>query len=87
MTDPAEGQIRIRRTSADLPVFDEETELERVSSLGADGGSVSGFEFGAASVRALDANNVRLLDGRIRAVRAERASMTAVHARSVPART
>jgi uncharacterized protein YjbI with pentapeptide repeats len=77
------GQIKIRRTSADLPVFDEGVDLEPVSSLGADGSSVSGFDFGAASVRALDAKGVRLFDGKIRAVRAEHASVTAVHVRSV----
>jgi uncharacterized protein YjbI with pentapeptide repeats len=79
----AVGQIRIRRASADLPVFDEDADLEPVSSLGADGGPVSGFEFGAASVRALDVKGVRLFDGKIRAVRAEHVSMTAVHVRSV----
>jgi uncharacterized protein YjbI with pentapeptide repeats len=77
------GQIKIRRTSADLPVFDEGVDLEPVSSLGADGSSVSGFDFGAASVRALDVKGVRLFDGKIRAVRAEHASVTAVHVRSV----
>ncbi len=73
------GQLTIRGTSAELPVLDED-DLEPVDSLG---GSVAGFEFGAASVRALDVGNVRLADGRIRAVRAERVSMTAVAVRSV----
>jgi uncharacterized protein YjbI with pentapeptide repeats len=34
---PAMDQITIRRTSADLPVFDEEVDLEPVSSLGTEG--------------------------------------------------
>jgi uncharacterized protein YjbI with pentapeptide repeats len=72
------GQLTIRGTSADLPVLDQ--DLEPVDSLG---DSVAGFEFGAASVRALDAANVGLADGRIRAVRAERGAMTAVAVRSV----
>jgi uncharacterized protein YjbI with pentapeptide repeats len=71
-------QLTIRETGADLPVLDQ--DLQPVDSLG---DSVSGFEFGAASVRALDVGNVRLADGRIRAVRAERGSMTAVVVRSV----
>jgi hypothetical protein len=54
------GQLRVRGTSADLPVFDPDEELEPVDSLG---DSVSGFEFGAASVRALDVGNVRLQAG------------------------
>jgi uncharacterized protein YjbI with pentapeptide repeats len=73
------GQLTIRGTSADLPVFDLDPDqaLQPVDSLG---DSVSGFEFGAASVRALDVGNVRLADGRIRAVRA---GLTAVVVRSV----
>jgi uncharacterized protein YjbI with pentapeptide repeats len=71
-------QITIRRTSADLPVFDEEVDLEPVSSLGTDGGSVSDFQFGEASLRALDLKNVMLLRGKIRALRAERANITGV---------
>jgi uncharacterized protein YjbI with pentapeptide repeats len=72
------GQLRIRGTSAELPVFD--FDLQPVTSLS---DSVSGFEFGAASVRALDIGHVGLQDGRIRAVRAERFSVTAVDVRSV----
>jgi uncharacterized protein YjbI with pentapeptide repeats len=76
-------QITIRRISAELPVFDEEAGLEPVSSLGADGGLVSGFRFGDASLRAWDVDNARLVHGRIRALRAEQASITAVRADSV----
>ena len=76
------GQLTIRGTSADLPVFDEEMELVPVSSLAAAGGSVSGFEFGGASMRDLDVTDARLHGGRIRAVRAERASMSGVRVRS-----
>ena len=72
------GQLRIRGTSADLPVFD--FEVQPVTSLG---DSVSGFVFGAASVRALDIGHVGLQDGQIRAVRAERCGVTAVDVRSV----
>jgi uncharacterized protein YjbI with pentapeptide repeats len=76
-------QLTIRGTSADLPAFDEEADLEPVSSLSPAGGSVSGFEFSGPSVRALDVKDVRLLDGKIRSVRAERAGMTGVDVHSV----
>jgi hypothetical protein len=39
------SRFLIRWTGAELPVFDEEAVLEPVYSLGADGGSVSSFEF------------------------------------------
>jgi uncharacterized protein YjbI with pentapeptide repeats len=74
-------EFTIRRTSAKLPVFDEEVDLDPVSSLGASG--VSGFRFGDASLRALDLENVRLRNGRISALRAERVSMTGVRIDSV----
>jgi uncharacterized protein YjbI with pentapeptide repeats len=77
------SQFTIRGTSADLPVLDEEAELERVSSLGTDGGLVSDFEFSEATVSALTAENVTLLDGKVRSLMAERASMSGMRARSV----
>ena len=77
------GQITIRQTSVDLPVFDEEVDLEPVSWLGAKSGLVSDFRFGPATVRALDLADVRLLHGKIRALRAGRASITAVRVDSV----
>jgi uncharacterized protein YjbI with pentapeptide repeats len=77
------GQITIRRTSVNLPLFLEEAELTRVSSLGSGGGLVSGFEFADVSTRALDVRDVRLLDGKIHAVRAEAASMTGARLQSV----
>jgi uncharacterized protein YjbI with pentapeptide repeats len=76
-------QLTIRRTSADLPVFDEEVDLEPVSSLDTDRGSVSGFQFGDASLRALDLENVKLLRGKIRALQAERANIIGVRIDSV----
>ena len=77
------GKFTIRQTSADLPTFDEEADLEPVSSLGAESGLVSGFRFGHASVRALDLANVRLMRGQVSALRAERASITGVRIDSV----
>lgn len=76
-------QITIRGTSAQLPVTLEETELKPVSSLGPGGGLVSGFEFADVSVRALDVANARLLDGKVRSVRAEAGSITNAHLNSV----
>lgn len=77
------GRITIRETSAELPAFDEEADLERVSSLGPAGALVSHFEFGATMVRALDVKDVRLLGGKIRSVRSERAGLTRLRADSV----
>lgn len=73
-------QITIRRTSADLPVLDEDTELEPVSSLS---GSATGFQFGEASVRDLNWENIRLFTGTVRALRAGQASVTGVRMDSV----
>jgi uncharacterized protein YjbI with pentapeptide repeats len=80
---PAVNQFTIRGTSADLPVFDDEAALETVASLGTDGGLVSGFEFSGTSVSALMAENVTLLDGKVRSLAAERASMNGMRVRSV----
>lgn len=77
------GRTTIRGTSVELPVFDKEMPLARVSRLDADGGQVSGFEFGEADVRALNVENARLLGGKVRSVSAERASMNRVRVHSV----
>jgi uncharacterized protein YjbI with pentapeptide repeats len=78
---PGVEHIRIRSTSVEVPVFDAAAApLEPVSSLR---GSVSGFEFGGTSVRALDLADAALLGGRVHAVRAEQAAMTRVDVRSV----
>jgi uncharacterized protein YjbI with pentapeptide repeats len=76
-------QITIRKTTVDLPVFDGDVELRAVSALGADIGSISDFQLAEASVRALDLENLTLLHGKIRAVKAERASITAARMDSV----
>jgi len=75
-------QITIRQTSVDLPGFDEETDLEPVSSLGANSRFVSDFWFGA-TLQALDLAEVQLLRGKVDGLRAERASITAVRMDSV----
>jgi uncharacterized protein YjbI with pentapeptide repeats len=80
---PAMGQITIRQASADLPVFDEETSLEPVSSLGAESGLICDFQFGDVSVGALEVSNVHLRRGKIRAVQAGRASITGARIDSV----
>jgi uncharacterized protein YjbI with pentapeptide repeats len=76
-------QLTIRKTSADLPVFDEEVELQPVSVLGTDNGSISDFQYGDASLRALDLEKVTLLHGKVRAVTAEHANITDVRMDSV----
>ncbi|MBS2966803.1 pentapeptide repeat-containing protein [Actinocrinis puniceicyclus] len=76
-------QLVIRRTSADLPVFDSDMELQSVSTLGTDTGPISDFEFGDTSVRTLDLENVTLLHGRICGVKAARANIEAVRMDSI----
>jgi uncharacterized protein YjbI with pentapeptide repeats len=71
-------QFTIRQTSAQLPVFDAESDLEPLSRLGGESGFVYDFQFGDATVPALELAEVLLRYGRIRAVQAERASLTAV---------
>jgi uncharacterized protein YjbI with pentapeptide repeats len=69
-------QITVRQTSADLPVFDEDVDLESVSSLHTSSGLVSDFQFSDASLSALDLENVTLLHGKFRALQAARATIT-----------
>jgi uncharacterized protein YjbI with pentapeptide repeats len=76
-------QLTIRKTSADLPVFDDELELRPVSALGTDTGSISDFQYGDASVRTLDLERVTLLHGKLHAVKAERANITDVRMDSI----
>jgi len=77
------GHITIREISVDLPAFDEDMELDRVSSLGGRGGLVCGFEFSGTRVPALELQDITLADGRISQVRAGQASMTGTRVRSV----
>lgn len=79
----AMGRIKIRHTSVDLPGFDEDTVLEPVSSLGPDTRLVCDFEFGDATLAALDLAEARVLHGKIRGLRAERATITATRVDSV----
>jgi uncharacterized protein YjbI with pentapeptide repeats len=76
-------QFTIRRTVADLPVFDEDMELSALATLGTDSGSLSDFQFGDTAIRALDLENLTLLHGKIRAVHAARGNITAVRMDSV----
>ena len=77
------GQITVRKLSVDLPAFDEDTELDQVSSLGGPGGLVCGFEFSRARIPALGLKDVTLVDGKIGQVRAGEASVTGARIRSV----
>jgi uncharacterized protein YjbI with pentapeptide repeats len=76
-------KLTIRKTSADLPVFDEEAELRPVDVLGTDKGTISDFEYNDASLRALDLESATLLHGKVRAMKAERAKITDVRMDSV----
>jgi len=75
--------ITIRETRAELPVFDEEVDLEELSSLSTAHGTVSDFQFSDATVRVLELKNGRLLQGKVCAIRAERADFTGMHLNSV----
>jgi len=77
------AQITIRDTSAELPALDGGTELPRVRSLGAAGDARSGFEFGPVSLREVDLSDRTWRQGRVRALRAERASLTRLDVGSV----
>ncbi|MCW2932913.1 MAG: pentapeptide repeat-containing protein [Actinomycetia bacterium] len=76
-------QVKIRQTGVDLPRFDEETDLEPVSSLGTGNRLISDFQFGDAMLQALDLAEVQLLRGKVRGLRAERATITASRMDSV----
>jgi hypothetical protein len=80
---PFMGQITIRGLSVDLPVLDEDAELDQVSSLGDVAGLVSGFEFAGVRVPALELKDITLVTGKIGKVRAGETSMTGTQVRSV----
>jgi uncharacterized protein YjbI with pentapeptide repeats len=73
----------IRETTAELPSLPADMELAPVQSLDARRGSVSRFELADARMRALELKNLHLVDGRIRALRAETATAAGLSARSV----
>ena len=66
-------QITIRQTTADLPRFDEESDLEPVSRLGAESRLVADFQFGGVIVPPLDLAGAHLLRGKIHALNAGQA--------------
>ncbi len=80
---PFMGQITIRELSVDLPVLDEDAELDQVSSLGDDAGLVSGFEFSGVRAPALELKDVTLVTGKISKIRAGETSLTGTQVRSV----
>ena len=76
-------QIKIRQISADLPRFDEETDLETVASLGTGSRLVSDFQYGDTTVATLDLAEAQLQRGKVSGLRAERATITATRMDSV----
>jgi uncharacterized protein YjbI with pentapeptide repeats len=80
---PFMGQVTIRGLSVDLPDVDDGIELDRVSSLGGRASLLSGFEFSGSRIPALELKDITLTVGKIGQVRAEEASMTDMHVRSV----
>jgi uncharacterized protein YjbI with pentapeptide repeats len=76
-------QIKVRQTGADLPRFDEETDLEPVSSLGSGNRLTSDFQFGDATMQELDLADAQLLRGKIHGLRSGQATITATRMDSV----
>jgi uncharacterized protein YjbI with pentapeptide repeats len=76
-------QLTIRQTSAELPRFDAERELELLPRLDARSRLVADFQFAGATVDALELAGAHLLHGRIRMVRAGTASVAATRMESV----
>jgi uncharacterized protein YjbI with pentapeptide repeats len=76
-------EVTIRQTTVRLPALPDEAELVQVDSLGAERGSVSGFELTGSRVRAMDVTDVHLVDGKVRDVRAETTRVKGLTGRSV----
>jgi uncharacterized protein YjbI with pentapeptide repeats len=74
--------LTIRDTTAELPVFDEDADLTPVAALD-EQEATSDFLFGAASLRSLEVDRVRLLAGRVQELRTGHAAFTEVRADSV----
>ena len=75
--------VTVRETSVELPVLSGDLEPAQVQSLSAERGTLSTFELAGSPMRALDVKNVHLVDGRVRALRAETAVVRGLTARSV----
>jgi uncharacterized protein YjbI with pentapeptide repeats len=75
--------MTIRDTSADLPAFPADMELTRLSSLDRVTGPLSRFSLDDLGVRELELRDIGLDAGRIRLLRAERAGLKGVSARSL----
>jgi uncharacterized protein YjbI with pentapeptide repeats len=77
------ARVTVRQTGAELPDLPDRAELARVESLGASGGSVSRFELTGSRFRALELEDVRLLDGRVSSMQTETARVKGLDARCV----
>src|SRR5580698_3864427 len=74
---------KVRETSVEPPVLSCDLEPAQVQSLSAERGTLTTFELAGSPMRALDVKNVHLVDGRVRALRAETAVERGLTARSV----
>jgi uncharacterized protein YjbI with pentapeptide repeats len=77
------GQLKIRETSAHLPDLPEETQLARVTTLAGPGRLISRFELAQSVMRAFDIGGTRLIDGRVRSLRADSSQAKGLNVRSV----
>jgi hypothetical protein len=77
------GQLKIRETSAHLPDLPEEAQLTRATTLAGPGRLISRFEPAQGAVRAFDIGDTRLVDGRVRSLRADSSQAKGLNIRSV----
>jgi uncharacterized protein YjbI with pentapeptide repeats len=76
-------QLTIRQTSAELPRLHAERALEPLPRLDAQSRLVADFQFGNATVDALELANAQVLHGRISMIRAGTASIVSTRMESV----
>lgn len=76
------NQLTLRATAVDLPPRLGE-DLDPVDALSSNIGVVEGFDYADAQVRALDLDDLKLLDGTVRGLRTESATWTKLRVDSV----
>ena len=64
------NQLTVRETTIEIPTVD--TDWEALDTLESGIGILDGFTYADVAVRALDLDNLRLVDGEVRGVRTER---------------
>jgi uncharacterized protein YjbI with pentapeptide repeats len=75
-------QLTLRTTTVDLPPHPDQ-DRDPVDNLSSGIGVIDGFDYADAQLRSLDLNDLKLLDGRVRSLRAESATWTSLRIDSV----